>query len=208
MGWKRDENVKNGNFDEKWVLIWTNLRIAIHLSLVPLSGIENSASKCLGIYFFWHSFCPVNVTNCHNLQLLITSKFLIFEFLIFITRNATDDFYFKGCTVSHQWCFQIHFSENQKEFVQRSHQLNWCVWNKNSRKISKFCFLWFWKKKRNFEKNAKFWIEPKLKFRYVVGAERKQLAKSLSLTETQVNYVIWSGYKMYLNVPKNIRGCE
>ena len=92
MRWKRDENVKNGNFDEKWVLIWTNLRIAIHLSLVPLSGIENSASKCLGIYFFWHSFCPVNVTNCHNLQLLITSKFLIFEFLIFITRDAD---YFK-----------------------------------------------------------------------------------------------------------------
>ena len=56
------------------------------------------------------------------------------------------------------------------------------------------------KKKRNFEKNENFWIEPKLKFRYVVGAERKQLAKSLSLTETQVNYVIWSGYKMYQKI--------
>lgn len=57
-------------------------------------------------------------------------------------------------------------------------------------------------------------MEPYIKLRYVVGAERKQLAKSLSLTETQVNFVIWLNlavfeyHKMYSNVPKNIRGCE
>ena len=60
--------------------------------------------------------------------------------------------------------------------------------------------MFFEKNAEFWKKNAKFWIEPKLKFRYVVGAERKQLAKSLSLTETQVNYVIWSGYKMYQKI--------
>ena len=54
-------------------------------------------------------------------------------------------------------------------------------------------------------------IELKLKLRYVVGAERKQLAKSLSLTETQVNYVIWLkclAIKCTSMYQKNIRGCE
>ena len=92
-GFFAHENVKNGNFDEKWVLIWTNLRIAINLSTrtkVPLSGIENSASKCLG--FFLLTF----ILSCkrHKLSQSATANYI--KIRNFITRVSILIIWFLG----------------------------------------------------------------------------------------------------------------